>query len=89
MLLTRALATVDGNFIYAALSGKIDLRDALPVTCDGKIRIKTTRCILEELRAGGELTRGALVNARKFDCVPCCGGEVKSPGDCIKGLIGD
>ena len=58
------------------------------MTCDGKTRVKTTRCILEELKAGGELTRGALVNARKFDCIQCCGGKVQSPTDCIKGLIG-
>jgi len=79
---------VDGNFVYAALLGKIDLRDALPLACQGRCHIKTTRCVLEELKLGGDVTRGALVNARKFDCLQCCNGTESSPTACIKKLVG-
>ena len=41
------LLSVDGNFAYAALEGKIDLRDAVPQVCDPHPLLNPSQTLLK------------------------------------------
>jgi len=58
---------LDGNFIYAGVKYKVDIRDRLRTLLQGAdVKIYVLSSVLEELRQAGEKTRSALEFAKKF-----------------------
>merc|ERR1712086_906747 len=66
---------VDGPFVHKALDGKIDIRNDIEEVTGGRTRTTTTRCVMAELKAGGEDLRGAMLASRRFDCIKDLIGE--------------
>jgi len=79
---------VDGPFVHKALEGKIDIRNDIVDVTAGRTFTTTTRCVMAELKAGGDQLRGAMLAARRFNCVNCDHVPGTNPHDCIKDLIG-
>merc|ERR1712166_1124444 len=80
---------VDGPFVHKALDGKIDIRNDIEEVTGGRTRTTTTRCVMAELKAGGEDLRGAMLASRRFNCINCDHVPGTNPHDCIKDLIGE
>merc|ERR1712166_661762 len=80
---------VDGPFVHKALDGKIDIRNDIEEVTGGRTRTTTTRCVMAELKAGGEGLRGAMLASRRFNCINCDHVPGTNPHDCIKDLIGE
>ncbi|KAJ3135407.1 Small subunit processome component, partial [Irineochytrium annulatum] len=80
---------LDGNFIQVALLARNDLRDTLPVITHGKVKLMTTYCVHEELKALGPDFSGALINARRFEKRRCQHANPVPAAQCIASIIGE
>eukprot|EP01006_Ploeotia_vitrea_P035919 TRINITY_DN65949_c12_g1_i4.p1 TRINITY_DN65949_c12_g1~~TRINITY_DN65949_c12_g1_i4.p1 ORF type:complete len:311 (-),score=158.99 TRINITY_DN65949_c12_g1_i4:255-1187(-) len=78
---------VDGDFIQAALEGRIMLRDQLPKLLQEDTVPCVTRCVLHDLRKRGNMYRGATMIAEKSYMLRCEHPGVLSPLKCIERLI--
>lgn len=80
---------LDGNFIFAALEHKLDIRDRLMRLLQGsEIKLYVTKSALKELETIGSKGEKALEFATKFcTCIDDKPGANTTTADCILNLI--
>lgn len=81
---------LDGNFIFAALKVKLDIRERLGKLLQGEtIRIHVLKSVLTELTAAGAKTAAALEFAKSFcDVIDDTMFEGETPVEKLKAMLG-
>jgi len=84
------LILIDGTFCQNAIKFKIDLKDSISKYFGSDIQCCTTKCVLNELKELGDVTKDATMLAQRFQ-IRHCGhkpGEVTA-AQCILSLLCD
>lgn len=81
---------MDGNFIFAALKVKLDIRERLGKLLQGEaIRIHVLKSVLIELTNAGSKTAAALEFAKSFcDVIDDTAFEGETPVEKLKAMLG-
>ncbi|KAI9032144.1 Fcf1-domain-containing protein [Hyaloraphidium curvatum] len=81
---------LDGNFVHAALAGRLDPRTQLPKVLAGTVRPMTTQCVLAEIRALGPDFGGTALAVKRLEKRRCPHtGKPVDAATCILGIVGE
>lgn len=78
---------MDGQFIQAALEGKVRIDEQVPKTLQEKSTMYVTKCVMHKLKEGGPFYRGAVMIGSKYPNLQCRHEDVIAPNECIKLLV--
>ena len=79
---------MDGEFLQAALEGKVRIKEQIPKLLQEQTSTFVTKCVVHDLKQKGGFYRGAAMIGDSLQHARCAHEGIIAPDECIKLLVG-